>query len=153
MEELLLTNGEFYISTNKKYLDIGVIEKFLADESYWAQGRPRSVIEKSITNSTVCFGIYIGNPKEGAAQQIGFARVVSDLATFAYLADVFILKQHRGQGLSKWLVKNIVEHPELSELRRFMLATNDAHTLYSQFGFKPLSNTERYMEIMRSTDY
>lgn len=129
----------YEISTDRRRLDIDVIHGFLSS-SYWAQGIPRSVVEKSVQNS-LCFGIYCG------AQQVGFARVVSDFATVAYLADVFVVPQHRGRGLAKWLTKTIVDHPELQGLRRILLATQDAHGLYTQFGFQPLSNPERFMSI------
>jgi GNAT superfamily N-acetyltransferase len=153
MSQTIWEKDGFYISTEKQHLDLDVIFNYLSKVSYWAKERPRDIIDKSIENSALCFGIYIGNPKDGVSEQIGFARVVSDLATFAYLADVFILEPYRGQGLSKWLLANITGHPELSGLRRFMLATNDAHTLYSQFGFKPLNHVERFMELIRTEDY
>jgi N-acetylglutamate synthase-like GNAT family acetyltransferase len=129
----------YEISTDRGRLDIEVICGFLRS-SYWAQGIPRSVVEKSIRNS-LCFGVYCG------PQQVGFARVVSDFATIAYIADVFVVPAHRGRGLAKWLTNTIVEHPELQGLRRILLATQDAHGLYAQFGFLPLSNPERFMSI------
>ncbi len=130
------------ISTDKSLLDIEVIYNFLS-LSYWAKGRPLSILKKSINNS-LCFGVYLDN------KQVGFARVVSDYATFAYLADVFILEEHRGKGLSKKLVTAILENPELKTIRRWMLATKDAHDLYSKFGFRLLKNPERFMEIVKS---
>ncbi len=136
------TNG-FKISTDKSLLDTEVIHSFLSG-SYWAKGRPLSIIKKSIENS-LCFGVYLDN------KQIGFARVVTDYATFAYIADVFILKEHRGKGISKKLVSAILDNPDLKTIRRWMLATKDAHNLYSKFGFRLLKNPERFMEIVKSS--
>jgi GNAT superfamily N-acetyltransferase len=129
---------KFLISTDKNKLDINVIHQYLA-RSYWATNISREVVGRAIENS-FCFGIY------SAEKQIGFARVISDFATYAYLADVFVLEEFRGQGLSKWLMQCIMEHPALQGLRRFMLATKDAHGLYAQFGFEPLQSPDRYME-------
>ncbi|WP_027417637.1 GNAT family N-acetyltransferase [Aneurinibacillus terranovensis] len=143
------TKNAFTISTDKTYLDLDVLHSFLSGESYWAAGVPRNILDKSIRNSALCFGVYEGNPAGGQAAQIGFARVISDLATFAYLADVFILPNYRGMGLSKWLMSIIVGHPELQNLRRFMLATNDAHGLYAQYGFSPIENPQNMMAIVR----
>jgi N-acetylglutamate synthase-like GNAT family acetyltransferase len=119
-------------------MDVNTIHDFLS-RSYWAQGIPKRVIEKSIDHS-LCFAVY---HKE---QFIGFARAVTDFATFAYLADVFILPAERGKGLSKWLMRAIIDHPQLQGLRRFTLATKDAHGLYAQFGFKEFAKPERWME-------
>ena len=127
----------FTISTDPAKLDRDVICDFLA-RSYWANDRPRDIIERSLANSLV-FGMYDGT------KQIGLARVVTDYATFAWLCDVFIDKAYRGQNLGKWLMKSILDHPDLQGLRRFLLATRDAHGLYSQFGFEPLKNPERWM--------
>ncbi|RFU65276.1 GNAT family N-acetyltransferase [Peribacillus glennii] len=138
-------NG-FIISTNKNQLDIDTIFHFLCNDSYWAKGVSRQTVEKSINNSMLCFGIY----KEGlneSWEQVGFARVITDLTTLAYLCDVFILPAYRGLGLSKWLVKTIINYPELQGVRRFMLATFDAHSLYSKFGFEQLDTPERFMQI------
>ena len=132
------THNGYRISTDKSQLQTDVIYQYLSEESYWAKDIPRSIVEKSIANS-LCFGIY--HEKE----QIGFARVISDLATFAYLADVFVLPPHRGKGLSKWLMEVILAHPDLLTLRRFMLATQDAHGLYKQFGFDALPHPDRVM--------
>ncbi len=134
--------AQIVISTDKSLLDIDVINNFLSS-SYWAKDRSLSVIKKSIENS-LTFGIYL----EG--NQIGFARVVTDYATFAYLADVFILETYRGKGYSKELIKRITTHPELQTVKRWMLATKDAHKLYSKFGFRVLRNPERFMEIIRA---
>ena len=127
------------ISTDKSRLDLDVIHDFL-QTSYWAKGRARSVIERAIQNS-LCFGVYVDG------RQVAFARVVSDRAVFAYLMDVFVLPEFRGRGISKALMRVILAHPELQNLRVFLLATADAHGLYSQFGFEPLTEPERWMAI------
>ena len=132
-------NQELEISTDKSRLDLDVIYNFL-QTSYWAKGRARSVIERAIENS-LCFGVYL----EG--RQVGFARVVSDRAVFAYLMDVFVLPEFRGQGISKALMRVVLAHPELQNLRVFLLATADAHGLYTQFGFEPLTEPERWMAL------
>jgi GNAT superfamily N-acetyltransferase len=131
--------GEFLISTDKLRLDLEVIHDFLANQSYWAQGRDLEVIKRGIENS-LNFGIYQGN------RQIAFARVVTDYATFAWLADVFVLEDYRGQGLGKWLIDVILSHPRLQGFRRWALATKDAHELYRNFGFDELRRPERWME-------
>ena len=116
-----------------------MVHDFLS-HSYWAEKIPKDVVRQSIDNS-LCFGVF----KE--KKQVGFARVITDFATFAYLADVFILPGHRGKGLSKWLMQVIIEYPKLQGLRRFTLATRDAHGLYTQFGFTPFDKPERWMQI------
>ena len=131
--------GEFYITTDQKRLDLAAIHKFLSEESYWAAGIPRSTVAKSVRKS-LCFGLFCGD------RQIGFARVVSDGATIAYLGDVYVLSEFRGRGLAKWLMKCIASHPELQGLRRWMLVTRDAHGLYEKFGFRPLAKPRAYME-------
>ena len=131
--------NEFVISTDKNRLQTALVHKFLIQESYWANTRTLEQTERAIENS-LCFGVYHGE------KQIGFARVISDLATFAYLGDVFILKEFRGRGLSKWLMETVVSYPDLQGLRRWILATKDAHGLYEQFGFTPLNLPERWME-------
>lgn len=136
--------GEFLISTDKSKLDIDTIHSFLV-RSYWSPNIPRETVTRAIENS-FCFGIYSRASSDSEEKQIGFARVVSDFATYAYLADVFVLEEFRGQGLSKWLMQCIIEHPQLQGLRRFTLATKDAHGLYAQFGFTPLQSPDRYME-------
>lgn len=128
---------EFIISTDKAKLDIAYIHQFLA-QSYWAENIPKEIVQKSIEGS-LCFGVY--NEK----QQIGFARVVTDYATFGYLADVFIDENYRGRGLSKWLMKTILSHPGLQGFRSWQLGTKDAHGLYAQFGFMPLDDPDRMM--------
>ena len=138
--------GEFMISTSGERLNLDVIYEFLIN-CYWAKGISREVVERSIAHS-LCFGIY-----DGAAAQVGFARVVSDFSTVAYLGDVFVLESHRGRGLSKWLMECVVQHPALQNLRRWILLTRDAHGLYSQFGFTPVKVPERYMELHRPNVY
>jgi GNAT superfamily N-acetyltransferase len=139
-------NGEFIISTDKARLQVDIIQQFLAEESYWAQNRTLEQTRTAIENS-ICFGVYHGE------RQIGFARVVSDCATFAYIGDVFILEDYRGQGLSKWLMEVILAHEDLQNLRRWILATRDAHGLYSQFGFHGLKFPERWMELPAPNAY
>ena len=133
----------FIISTDKSKLDLAVIHKYLSTESYWAKNIPAALVQKAIQGS-FCFGIY---KKENEQQQIGFARVITDTATFGYLADVFILEKYRGIGLSKWLMEEIMNHPELQGFRGWMLGTKDAHGLYEQFGFKRLEKSERIMRL------
>jgi GNAT superfamily N-acetyltransferase len=130
--------GEYLISTDKSRLDLTLIHNFLTT-SYWAAGIPLEVVRRSIEHS-LSFGLY----KED--QQIGYARVITDFATFAYLGDVFILEPFRGQGLSKWLMEVIVTHPELQGFRRWILLTKDAHGLYKKVGFTGVATPERYME-------
>jgi GNAT superfamily N-acetyltransferase len=131
--------GEYLISTDGSRLDIDLIHDFLSNKTYWAVGRTRGVVLRSIANS-LSFGVYKGN------DQVGFARVVTDYATFAWIADVFVLPEHRGHGLSKWLMEVMLSHPQLQGFRRWLLATKDAHTLYERFGFIPLHRPERWME-------
>jgi len=126
------------IDTDRSRLDVGVIWSFLRD-AYWCRGIPRQVIERSIRHSQ-CFGVY----HDG--KQVGFARVVTDYATFGYIADVFVLPEHRGRGLSKALMERIMTHPELQGFRRWQLGTLDAHGLYAQFGFSAPAHPERHME-------
>lgn len=136
---------EYSISADQKRFDVDAIHSFLTT-SYWSPGVPMAVVERAMANS-LCFGVF------HQAAQVGFARVVTDRATFAYLADVYILEAHRGKGLSKWLVQTIQDHADLQGLRRFMLGTRDAHGLYRQFGFKELSNPSRLMEILQPDIY
>jgi GNAT superfamily N-acetyltransferase len=134
------TRDGFTISTDRDRLDRGLIHEFLRS-SYWAAEVPRSVVDRSIENS-LCFGLYEGD------RQIGFARVITDSATFAYVSDVFVLESHRGRGLSKWLMEVLMSHPDLQGLRRWMLATADAQGLYRRFGFHSPEKPERLMEIV-----
>jgi GNAT superfamily N-acetyltransferase len=135
----MIVSAPLAVDTDPRRLDIGLIHAFLA-ESYWAKGVPIDVVRRSIVHS-LCFGLYEGE------RQVGFARVVSDRATFAYLADVFVVESHRGRGLARLLMKAVVTHPELQGLRRWMLATRDAHGLYERFGFTPLPAPERFMQL------
>jgi GNAT superfamily N-acetyltransferase len=139
------TRDKFTVTTDKARLDRSVIERFLGS-SYWAENIPRNTVDKSIENS-LCFGLLEEN------RQIGFARVVTDRATFGFLADVFVLPEHRGAGLGKWLIECVVSHPELQGLRRWLLGTRDAHGLYRQFGFTPLKRPEIFMEIVNPDVY
>ena len=131
---------DYTISTDKSKLDISYIHQYLSRDSYWAAGVPVEVVKRSIEGS-ICFGVYHLN------SQIGFARLITDCATFAYLADVFIDPGYRGKGLSKWLMETIMAHEDIQGLRRIMLATRDAHGLYAQYGFLPLSFPDRWMHI------
>lgn len=130
--------GAYTLSTERSRLDVDVIHGFLSN-SYWAQDIPRALVERSLEHS-LPFGVYHGT------RQVGFARVISDYSTFAYIGDVFIIEEYRGKGLSKWLVEMIVGHPELQGLRRWMLLTRDAHGLYQKVGFVPSRTPERLME-------
>ena len=138
--------GEFLISTSRERLNLNVVHHFLTN-CYWAKGIPREVVARSVEHA-LCFGIYDGN---GA--QVGFARVISDFATIAYVGDVFVLETHRGQGLGKWLMQCITQHPALQNLRRWILTTRDAHGLYSQVGFTPVKFPERFMELYQPDVY
>jgi len=133
---------EFLISTSRERLSLDLVHGFLTN-CYWAKGIPREVVARSIEHA-LCFGIY-----DGQGVQVGFARVISDFATIAYLGDVFVLETHRGRGLGKWLMECIVQHPALQNLRRWILTTRDAHELYSQVGFAPVKMPERFMELHR----
>ncbi len=139
MEEVWVKDS-YAISTDRAKLDLNTIVNFLST-SYWAVGRSKTTIQRSIEHSLV-FGVY------QAEEQIGFARVVTDYATFAWIADVFILPQFRQQGLAKWLIETILAHPDLQGLRRWVLATQDAHGLYEKMGFKHLTEPWRWMERM-----
>jgi GNAT superfamily N-acetyltransferase len=133
--------GDYFISTDRALLDLNVIHEYLSNQSYWATGRSMETIRRSIENS-LSFGLY----NEATREQLGFARVITDYATFAWVADVFILDDARGQGLGKWLMEVILAHPELQGFRRWILATKDAHELYRRFGFEELKRPERWME-------
>lgn len=154
--------GEFLVSTDPARIDLDLVYEFLTN-CYWAKGIPRDVVARSIENS-LCFGIYDesvpespssrkgrekdgATAKPGAPRQVGFARVISDFATIAYLGDVFVLESHRGHGLGKWMMECIMHHPALQRMRRWILLTRDAHGLYSQSGFTPVKKPENYMEL------
>jgi GNAT superfamily N-acetyltransferase len=141
----VVRRGEYRITTDRRDLDVRAIHGFLT-QSYWSPGVPIGVVERAIANS-LCFGVLHG------LDQVGFARVITDRATFAYLCDVYVLEAHRGRGLSKWLLEVIRGHADLQGLRRFLLATRDAHGLYAQFGFTPLANPSRIMEVLDAEVY
>jgi len=130
----------FEISTDASRLDFDIVYNYLDKESYWAKGIPVETLKRAIEGS-LCFGVY------RYSRQAGFARIVTDKATFAYICDVFILPDYRRLGVSKWLMQTIVDHPELQGLRRWSLATADAQGLYRQFGFKQITKPENWMEI------
>lgn len=138
--------SQLVISTDRQLLDRPMIHRYLSEESYWAQHIPRALVDRSIDHS-LCFGAYL------ALKQVAFARVVTDFATMAYLADVFVLPEYRRQGISKKLMQTIMDYPELQGLRRWMLATRDAHSLYAEFGWKAPAHPDRYMEIVRPNLY
>ncbi|HTV17710.1 MAG TPA: GNAT family N-acetyltransferase [Polyangiaceae bacterium] len=140
------TRDTYVVSTAPELLDIDAVHAYLV-RSYWAEGIPKSVVERSIQGS-LCFGLHKRLAPSGSAQ-VGFARVVSDRATFAYLCDVYVLEAERGRGLGKWLIETLLAHPELQNLRRFMLGTRDAHGLYAPRGFTPLARPHTFMEIAR----
>jgi ribosomal protein S18 acetylase RimI-like enzyme len=131
----------YEISTDAARLDRTLIHRFLRDDSYWARGIPRHIMDRAIDNS-LCFGLYAGDNR-----QAGFARAITDRAAIAYLADVFVLEGHRGRGLGKWLIETVLAHPDLQGLRLILLGTADAHSLYERFGFRLLTNPGRMMEI------
>jgi GNAT superfamily N-acetyltransferase len=142
-------DGDYCITTDISKLDVNIIHQYLSEESYWAQGIPKYVVEKAIANS-LCFGLfYDGEQNNLSMQQAGFARLVTDKATFAYLADVFILPRHRGKGLSKWLMYVVHAHPELQNLRRWILTTKDAHSLYAECGWTKVPDDYVYRFMMR----
>jgi GNAT superfamily N-acetyltransferase len=134
--------GEYEISTDPARIDLAAVHGFLSEDAYWSPGVARDVVERAIAGSMV-FGIYNGT------DQAGFARVVTDKATFAWVCDVFVLAEHRGQGLGKWLMECMIAHPELQGLRRWLLATRDAHGLYQQYGFTELPEPSRFMIRLR----
>ena len=146
MKPYEIHENDLLISDNPALLDRALVFDFLRNRSYWAREVTREIMDRSVDNS-LCLGVYLD------AKQIGFARVVTDFATFAWLADVFIVEEKRGQGFSKKLLAAVLAHPRLQELRRFMLGTRDAHGLYGQFGFQPLAFPERFMEIRPESSY
>jgi len=135
----------YEISTDSAHLDVDAIHAFLT-RSYWSPGIPRATVARAIANS-LCFGVF------WQGQQVGFARVVTDRTTFAYLCDVYVLEAHRGHGLAKQLMDRVMKHPDLQGLRRMMLATLDAHGLYAQFGFTALGAPDRIMEVLKPDIY
>ncbi len=139
MQQLIIEKGKYRITTDKTKLNLAMVHDFLSNQSYWAKHVPFDKVQQSVENS-LCFGVFHQD------KQIGFARIISDFATIAYLADVFIVEGHRGKGLSKWLMETIIGYPGLQGLRRWMLATADAHQLYAKYGFRSLAKPERFME-------
>ena len=136
----------YEISTDPDRLDRDLIHRFLSEEAYWAKGRSREIVNRAIDHS-MPFGVY-----DAGGRQVGFARGVTDRCTFAWIADVFVVAEHRGQGLGKRLIAEIIDHPELRVMGRCLLGTADAHGLYSQFGFEPLKRVERFMVRERPID-
>jgi GNAT superfamily N-acetyltransferase len=141
----MITNGNYSISTDKSKLDVDYIHSVLS-KMYWSENIPRETVQRCIDGS-FCFAVYDGE------KQIGFARAITDLTTFGYLADVFIDESYRGKGLGKWLVQTILEHSDMQGFRRWLLATRDAHSLYAGFGFTELKNPERFMQIHNPAIY
>jgi GNAT superfamily N-acetyltransferase len=140
-----IARGDYVISTDKARLNTARIHDFLS-RSYWSPGIPLPVVQRAIDHS-ICFGVFRG------CEQVGFARVITDCASFAYLADVFVVQEHRGKGLGKWLIQVILDHDDLQGLRRFLLATRDAHALYRRFGFAEVAQPSRLMEIHKPDAY
>jgi GNAT superfamily N-acetyltransferase len=138
--------GEYMVSMDPARLDLAAIHRFLSEESYWAKGITLAMLERAVAHS-LCFGLYAGN------RQIGFARVITDYATYGYLNDVYVLAEYRGRGLGQWLLDCVVAHPELQTLRRFGLTTRDAQDLYARLGWKPLRYPERHMERLPADYY
>jgi GNAT superfamily N-acetyltransferase len=136
----------YTISTDKARLDVAAVHAYLS-RSYWSPGIPKTIVQHAIEGA-LCFGLFTAS-----GEQVGFARAITDGATFAYLADVYVLEEHRGKGLGKWIVETILAHPSLQGLRRILLATRDAHKLYAQFGFQPLATPESLMSIHRPNVY
>ena len=141
---MLVTKGEYEIDDDPGRIDLDVVHGFLTT-SYWAEGVPRDVVARSVANSLV-LGLYQGG---GQGAQVGLTRVVTDRATFAWVADVFVLPGHRGRGLAHWMIETLLAHPDMAGMRRFMLATSDAHQVYADCGFTPLAAPGRFMEIVR----
>jgi GNAT superfamily N-acetyltransferase len=138
--------GDFVVSTDPGLLDLPVVHDFLANRAYWSPGVPLDVLRRAVAGS-LCFGLYENG------RQVGLARVVTDRATFAWLCDVFVLEGYRGRGLSKWLMECVMGHPDLQGLRRFILGTRDAHGLYGRYGFRPLADPTRFLEVWRPDVY
>ena len=145
-----MPNAKYIIDTDPERLDPQAIHAYLT-RSYWSPGVSLEIVQRAMENS-LCFGLYCESADQ-VAEQVGYARVITDKATFAYLADVYVLEAHRGQGLSKRLIEAVQSHPDLQGLRRFLLATKDAHGLYAQFGFTPLANPTRMMEVLDPDAY
>lgn len=146
MEEIATYRDEFCISTDKAKLDVDSVHNFLSTKAYWCLNIPKERVQIAIQNS-LCFGVY------HEENQIGFARVISDFSTVAYLGDVFVLEEYRGKGLSKWLMEVIMSHPNLQGLRRWILLTGDAHNLYRKFGWTDISDPKKWMEVVDKNVY
>ena len=146
MNDLTSDRNGFSISNDKTKLDVDLIHNFLSTKAYWCLNIPKETVQKSIQNS-LCFGVF---HKE---TQVGFARVISDFATIAYLGDVFVLEEYRGHGLSKWLMEAVMGHPDLQGLRRWILLTRDAHDLYRQFGWTDITDPSVWMEVQDKNVY
>ncbi|HEX4399351.1 MAG TPA: GNAT family N-acetyltransferase [Trebonia sp.] len=144
---MLVTKGEYAIDDDPGRIDLDVVHGFLTT-SYWAEGVPRDVVARSVANSLV-LGLYQAGGQDGQGAQVGLTRVVTDRATFAWVADVFVLPGHRGRGLAHWMIETLLAHPDMAGMRRFMLATSDAHQVYADCGFTPLAAPGRFMEIVR----
>lgn len=141
---------DYRITTDKNEMDIDAVHHYLS-RSYWAENVPKSVVTTAVENS-LCFAVLVAEAS-GDERQVGFARMITDYASFAYLADVYILEEHRGKGLSKEMMKKIIQHPQLQGLRRMMLATRDAHGLYEQFGFTALTDQKMFMQLWKPDVY
>ena len=146
MENISVTRDNYLITTDKAHLDLHAVHQYLSKESYWSRGIPFETVKKAAEHS-LTFIVLCGE------EQVGYARIISDYAIFAYLGDVYILDAHRGKGLSKWLMETIMGHPELQGLRRWTLATRDAHGLYAQHGWKPVANPAIWMEVHNPDPY
>jgi GNAT superfamily N-acetyltransferase len=150
MEIFERSRDNFLVSTDPGKIDLAVVHGYLSAESYWAKGIPTETVARALANS-LCFGVY-AQATEGL-RQIGLARVISDYTTFAYLSDVFIRPEYQGRGLGKWLISCVMAHPDLQGLRRWSLATRDAHGLYEQYGFTALKDPSRWMEYLPPVPY
>jgi N-acetylglutamate synthase-like GNAT family acetyltransferase len=146
MTDLTKYKNGFCISTDKNRLDINSIHHFLSTRAYWSLNVPKDRVQLAVQNS-LCFGVY------QEQKQIGFARIISDLSTVAYLGDVYILEEYRGRGLSKWLIETVMNHPNLQGLRRWILLTSDAHGLYRQFGWTDIADPTKWMELHNKNVY
>ncbi len=145
VSEFKRVRGQYEITTDPDRIDLDAVHAYLT-RSYWAEGISKDLLTKAIAGS-LCFSLFDGG------RQVGFARVVTDRATFAYLCDVYVLEEYSGRGLGKWLIEELQSHPDLQGIRRFVLVTRDAHGLYARFGFQPLQNPGGYMEIVRPDIY
>lgn len=146
MENITIHKGAYTISTDKALLDIRAIHHFLSTQAYWSLNIPLATVEKAVKHS-LCFGLYADN------QQIGFARIISDFSTIAYLGDVYVIDEYRNQGLAKWLIEAVMQHPELQGLRRWILLTESAHKLYEPFGWNTVAEPRKWMEKANKNVY